>query len=115
MQNTGSLDFKFKVVISEDEAAPGKGGEGYLPDQLWTTVTMGAGKVYEGTLAELLGEDLVYADADGSVAPLAAGSEDTVTFKVEYLTSAGNDYQASSFKGTIDFIATQVNNPGWDQ
>ena len=115
VQNTGSLDFKFKVVISEDEAAPRKGEEGYLPDQLWVTVTMGAGKVYAGTLADLLDTDLVYADADGNVAPLAAGSEDTVTFKVEFLNSAGDDYQASSFKGTIDFIATQVNNPGWDQ
>jgi len=115
VQNKGTLPFKFKVVIREDEAAPGKGDAGYLPDQLWATVTMGAGKVYEGTLADLLGKDLVYADANGDVVPLEAGAEDTVTFKVEFLTSAGDDYQASSFKGTIEFIATQVNNPGWDQ
>ncbi len=115
VQNKGTLPFKFKVVIREDEAAPGKGDAGYLPDQLWATVTMGAGKVYEGTLANLLGEDLVYADANGNVVPLAAGSEGTVAFKVEFMTSAGDNYQASSFKGTFDFIATQVNNPGWDQ
>ena len=116
VQNTGSLDFKFKVVITEDGAAPAAGNPGYLPDQLWVTVSMDTGKVYEGALADLLATDLVYADADGNVVPLEAeDGEGKVSFKVEFLTTAGNDYQDSSFSGTITFIATQVNNPGWEQ
>jgi predicted ribosomally synthesized peptide with SipW-like signal peptide len=116
VQNLGSLDFKFKAVITEDEAAPAAGEPGYLPDQLWVTVSMEAGKVYEGTLADLLGADLVYADADGNVVSLPAeDGEGKVAFEVKFLTSAGDDYQASSFSGTITFIATQVNNPGWEQ
>lgn len=116
VQNLGSLDFKFKAVITEDEAAPAAGEPGYLPDQLWVTVTMEAGKVYAGTLADLLASDLVYTDADGNVVPLAAETgEGKVEFKVEFLTGAGNDYQGSGFNGTITFIATQVDNPGWEQ
>lgn len=116
VQNLGSLDFKFKAVITEDEAAPAAGEPGYLPDQLWVTVTMEAGKVYAGTLADLLGNDLVYTDADSNVVPLPAETgEGKVEFKVEFLTGAGNDYQGSGFSGTITFIATQVNNPGWEQ
>jgi predicted ribosomally synthesized peptide with SipW-like signal peptide len=116
VQNIGSLPFKFKVVISENEAEPASGEPGYLPDQLWVTVSMEAGKVYEGTLADLLGADLVYADADGNVVSLPAeDGEGKVAFEVKFLTSAGDDYQASSFSGTITFIATQVNNPGWEQ
>ncbi len=115
IKNSGTLDFKFYAIITEDGHVPGNDGagsaDGYLPDVLDVTVTMQGGKVYEGPLSALLNQVLVYADANGDPVTVAPEQTADINIKVLFNEAAGNEYQNASFTGTITFIATQVGNP----
>lgn len=125
IRNDGSLDMKFKGVVTETDADPGSGEDGYLPDALNVTVTLTdinessrSDVVYEGTLAALLADpDLMEAwePATAPDDPFEPGWTATYEIEVEFDEGAGNEYKNAEWKGDITFVATQWTNPGWDQ
>lgn len=115
MENTGSLPFYLKAVITETGASPGAGSPGYLPGKtnLFLTLTGPEGEVHytEATLETLQGTDLVW-QVDG--APLVIGPGEAVNFRLfgQFDISAGNEYQESTWEGTVTFTAVQSDAQG---
>lgn len=122
VENTGSLDFKFALIISETSYEFGDDGRGnyggYLPEKLNVTVDMGGKQIYTGTLANLMYDELVYFDAsrglqyDGKTGyNVFPGETVDINITATFDVSAGNEYQNAEFIGNLQFKATQVSNP----
>jgi predicted ribosomally synthesized peptide with SipW-like signal peptide len=106
--NSGSLSYFLKAVISETETVDGPGG-GYLPVVIRIRAELsgsGESTAYNGTLANLLGEDLTWKENE-QLLVIEPGS--TVNFKLDgqFDLAAGNEYQESAWEGAITFIAVQ--------